>query len=66
MTDRLYVMYAGRIVEEGPTEQVLQDPQHPYTKALLRSVRSLTAPGVELYSISPQLRRELAEAMTDA
>ncbi|UUT36603.1 ABC transporter ATP-binding protein [Microbacterium elymi] len=53
MTDRVYVMYSGRIVEEGPTEQVMNDPQHPYTKALIRSVRSLTDPGVELYSMPP-------------
>ncbi len=66
MTDRVYVMYAGRIVEEGPTAQVLHSPRHPYTKALIRSVRSLTDPGVELYSMPPQLRRELAEMMTDA
>lgn len=66
MTDRVYVMYAGRIVEEGPTAQVLQSPRHPYTKALIRSVRSLTDPGVELYSMPPRLRRELAEMMTDA
>jgi ABC-type dipeptide/oligopeptide/nickel transport system ATPase component len=66
MTDRVYVMYSGRIVEEGPTEQIMSDPRHPYTKALIHSVRSLTDPGVELYSMPPQLRRELAEMMTDA
>jgi len=63
MTDRVYVMYAGRIVEEGTTEQVLQDPQHRYTQALLQSVHSITEPDTELYSIPPSLRRELnAEA----
>lgn len=63
MTDRVYVMYAGRIVEEGPTEQVLQNPKHLYTQALLRSVHSITEPDTELYSIPPSLRRELnAEA----
>ncbi len=34
-TDRIVVMYLGRIVEIGPTQEVLQNPQHPYTKALL-------------------------------
>jgi oligopeptide/dipeptide ABC transporter ATP-binding protein len=33
--DRIAVMYLGRIVEIGPTKAVLQNPQHPYTKALL-------------------------------
>ena len=66
MTDRIYVMYGGRVVEEGATEQVLHEPRHAYTRALLRSVRSLTDDGVELYSIPPELRRELAEEAADA
>lgn len=66
MTDRIYVMYGGRVVEEGATEQVLHEPRHAYTQALLRSVRSLTDDGVELYSISPELRRQLAEEAVDA
>jgi oligopeptide/dipeptide ABC transporter ATP-binding protein len=31
-------MYAGRVVEEGPVEQIFESPQHPYTWSLLRSV----------------------------
>ena len=38
IADRVAVMYLGRIVETGPTEQILDNPQHPYTKALLSVV----------------------------
>ncbi len=37
-SDRIAVMYAGRIVEQGPTAAVLAAPRHPYTRALLQSV----------------------------
>ena len=40
-TDRLAVMYAGRIAETGPTEEVLAAPVHPYTLGLLRSLPRL-------------------------
>ena len=44
VSDRLIVMYAGHIVESGPTEDVLADPQHPYTQLLLSAVPDPRAP----------------------
>ncbi|HEY7397283.1 MAG TPA: ABC transporter ATP-binding protein [Gaiellaceae bacterium] len=38
VADDVLVMYAGQIVEHGPTEDVLQDPRHPYTQLLLSAV----------------------------
>jgi len=38
LTDRLAIMYLGRIVEIGPTEKIVKEPMHPYTKALLAAV----------------------------
>jgi peptide/nickel transport system ATP-binding protein len=38
MAHRVYVMYAGKVVEEAETEEVFYSPEHPYTKLLLRSV----------------------------
>ncbi len=43
MCDRIGVMYAGRIVEEGPAREVLRSPRHPYTMGLLRC---LPRPGI--------------------
>jgi peptide/nickel transport system ATP-binding protein len=44
VSDRLLVMYAGHIVECGPTEAVLADPKHPYTQLLLSAVPDPRAP----------------------
>ena len=38
MADRVCVMYAGRVVESAPVKELLNNPQHPYTKALLKAV----------------------------
>ncbi len=50
--DKVVVMYAGKVMEMGPTEAVLNDPQHPYTQGLLRSVPRYDRPDQELYAIS--------------
>jgi peptide/nickel transport system ATP-binding protein len=51
LCNRVYVMYAGRIVEQGATPQVLNRPLHPYTRALLRSLPETAAPKQPLAAI---------------
>ncbi len=51
IADRIAVMYAGRIVEEGPSEALLTRPHHPYTQGLLDSVPSRHRRGTRLRSI---------------
>jgi oligopeptide/dipeptide ABC transporter ATP-binding protein len=45
LCDRVVVMYAGRIVEQAPTAQLLHHPLHPYTEALLKSTPRVDVPG---------------------
>ncbi len=47
ISDRTAVMYAGKIVELGPSEEVIGNPQHPYTQALLKSVPVLGTKEIE-------------------
>lgn len=49
--ERLYVMYAGRIVEEGRVKDVLSSPRHPYTRGLLAAVPSLKLERTQLQDI---------------
>ena len=51
ITQRLVVMYAGRIVEQGPTQEVIQTPHHPYTQGLLNALPQMTEPGQKLQQI---------------
>ena len=44
IADRVIVMYAGQVVEHGPVSAIFSDPQHPYTRALLGTVPSVTGP----------------------
>lgn len=51
LASRLLVMYAGRLIEEGPTGEVLRRPRHPYTQGLIDSLPSRAAPGRDLMQI---------------
>lgn len=58
LADDISVMYAGRIVETGPAQDVIATPLHPYTRGLIDSVPSRHAPGQKLPQIAgstPQL-----------
>jgi peptide/nickel transport system ATP-binding protein/oligopeptide transport system ATP-binding protein len=44
IADRVMVMYAGQVVEHGPVAQIFANPLHPYTRALLGTVPSVTGP----------------------
>jgi oligopeptide transport system ATP-binding protein len=55
LCERVLVMYAGRIVEDGAAEPIFADPQHPYTQGLLGSMPRLDAAGAhELTTIPGQ------------
>ncbi len=51
--DKVAVMYAGRIVEQGTVRQVFGNPQHPYTRELLRSTISLSTTGLNFIPGAP-------------
>lgn len=53
MTERIYVMYAGEIMEEAPTQELFRAPRHPYTQGLLASIPKLT--GGEVVGIAGRI-----------
>ena len=53
MCDRVAVMYAGKIVEQGTVREIYYNPKHPYTEGLLKSVPKLGSKSA-LYAISGQ------------
>ncbi|HXZ34871.1 MAG TPA: ABC transporter ATP-binding protein [Thermodesulfobacteriota bacterium] len=66
LAQRVAVMYAGRIVEEGPAEIIFNDHHHPYTRGLLRSVPRLDLPQRDLQEIQGTVPRlnDLPEGCT--
>ncbi|WP_277212723.1 ABC transporter ATP-binding protein [Isoptericola croceus] len=56
LSDRMGVMYGGRLVEQAPAAQVLADPQHPYTRALMNAFPPLTGPRTELTGLAEGVR----------
>jgi len=60
MCDRILVMYAAKIVEEGPRDKIFTTPAHPYTQALLESAISLTSRSERLSSIEGQVPSPLS------
>jgi oligopeptide/dipeptide ABC transporter ATP-binding protein len=48
LVDRLAVMYAARVVEEGPADAVFHSPRHPYTRGLIQSVPNIDMDQIEL------------------
>ncbi|PYF83285.1 peptide/nickel transport system ATP-binding protein [Marinomonas alcarazii] len=63
VAERTLVMYAGHIVEEGPTLEIINDPQHPYTQGLLNALPQMTIPGQRLNQIQGSMP-SLAERPT--
>ena len=51
VTEKIAVMYAGKLVESGPTRAVTNDPRHPYTQGLIRALPGSMQPGSRLHQI---------------
>ena len=56
LADRVVVMYAGRRVEEGPVDEMLQNPKHPYTRGLIECVPHLQAEPPDVRRPLPEIR----------
>lgn len=57
MCDRMIVMYAGQVVEQGTVREVLKEPTHPYTKGLIKSIPRMDDRSQSLYSIKGTVPR---------
>ena len=60
VTEKITVMYAGKMIETGDTKTVVNSPSHPYTKGLIKSLPGVLKPGETLYQI-PGMMPNLTE-----
>ena len=51
VTQKTMVMYAGRIIEQGPTKDIIHNPRHPYTRGLINALPQMATPGQRLNQI---------------
>ena len=51
VTQKAIVMYAGRVIEQGPTREIINDAQHPYTQGLMNALPQMAIPGQRLNQI---------------
>jgi peptide/nickel transport system ATP-binding protein len=61
VADVMAVVYAGRVVESGPTQEVMNNPQHPYTQGLLGAIPSAKKPRGELTAIGGSVPSSLKD-----
>jgi peptide/nickel transport system ATP-binding protein len=61
VSDVMAVIYAGRVVESGPTAQVMSNPQHPYTKGLLGAIPNAKKPRGQLVAIAGNVPSSLKD-----
>jgi peptide/nickel transport system ATP-binding protein len=54
-SDRCLIMYAGKVVEQGPTSVLINDAQHPYTQGLIKALPQMSSPGQPLFQIPGQM-----------
>lgn len=54
-SDQIAVMYLGRIVEQGPTEELFRHPRHPYTRLLIDTIPNLEAPNRERWQLAGEV-----------
>jgi peptide/nickel transport system ATP-binding protein len=63
--DHLVVMYRGRVVESGPAREILQDPQHPYTKRLVSSAPSLASQRLSSVQARAEVREQAVQTASE-